>query len=399
MNELTMGQRLAARRKLLNLSQEALAEQLDISRQAVSKWESDAAIPEIDKLIALSKLYHVSVGWLLGVENQENPASDELTETQLKMVEEIVRRYQAPQKKRTFWKTAALILCIGVIFAALFHHTQQQTRLLAAENAAVQEQITALSAGNSAIQDRIDSLDAMLNAQSQAGKLLRSYVPLCSLNDDLTTVDITFYFFPKVYHENLTAYLSVFNPATRYNEMLECRWVEDRYLVHTTLPLADHYHYSFLLVSDSGYEEQILDQNTYFTDLSSHSRFYLAAENPKYALLKAGGSSSVSSDMTSYSYGMPIYMPRIQEKNGFVPFRDVKIQLLHNDAVLWEEDFYEAFLELYKKDNVAVPLNPDIHVQLPPLAEGDRLILKLTATSHTERTMISILDDLTVAAP
>ena len=35
MNELTMGQRIAARRKLLNLSQEALAERLDISRQAM----------------------------------------------------------------------------------------------------------------------------------------------------------------------------------------------------------------------------------------------------------------------------------------------------------------------------------------------------------------------------
>ena len=73
MNELTMGQRIASRRKLLNLSQEALAEQLDVSRQAVSKWESDAAIPEIDKLIALSRLYGVSVGWLLGVEDRKIP--------------------------------------------------------------------------------------------------------------------------------------------------------------------------------------------------------------------------------------------------------------------------------------------------------------------------------------
>ena len=399
MNELTMGQRLAARRKLLNLSQEALAEQLDISRQAVSKWESDAAIPEIDKLIALSKLYHVSVGWLLGVEEQENPASDTLSEAQLKTVEEIMRRYHAPQRKHSLLKTAALIVCLVLTSAVLFFHTQKQTRLLAAENAAVQEQITALSAGNSAIQERIDSLDAMLNAQSQAGKLLRSYVPLCSLNDDLTTVDITFYFFPKVYHENLTAYLSVFNPTTRYNEMLECRWVEDRYLVHTTLPLADHYHYSFLLVSDSGYEEELLEENTYFTDLLIHSSFYIAESNPKYTQMKVGESSSIRQEETIYHYNAPLNMPCIQEKNGFVPFDEVKITLLMNGESIWEADYSQAFLELYKKDNVAVPLNPDIHVQLPPLAEGDRLILKLTATSHTERTMISILDDLTVAAP
>ena len=53
MNQLTIGQKIASRRKLLNLSQEALADQLGVSRQAVSKWESDGAIPEIDKLITL----------------------------------------------------------------------------------------------------------------------------------------------------------------------------------------------------------------------------------------------------------------------------------------------------------------------------------------------------------
>lgn len=49
MEKLTVGQKIAMRRKLLCLSQEALAEQLDVSRQAVSKWESDAALPDIDK--------------------------------------------------------------------------------------------------------------------------------------------------------------------------------------------------------------------------------------------------------------------------------------------------------------------------------------------------------------
>lgn len=65
---MTIGQRIAEERKRLGISQEALGEKLGISRQAISKWESDASVPEIDKLIALSKLFSVSVGWLLGVE-------------------------------------------------------------------------------------------------------------------------------------------------------------------------------------------------------------------------------------------------------------------------------------------------------------------------------------------
>ena len=66
---MTIGQRIAQQRKKLGLSQEALGEQLGVSRQAISKWEADAALPEIDKLIALSKLFDVTVGWLLGVKN------------------------------------------------------------------------------------------------------------------------------------------------------------------------------------------------------------------------------------------------------------------------------------------------------------------------------------------
>ena len=56
---MTMGQRIAQKRKEQGLSQEGLGEQLGVSRQAIYKWESGAAVPEIDKLIALSRLSSV----------------------------------------------------------------------------------------------------------------------------------------------------------------------------------------------------------------------------------------------------------------------------------------------------------------------------------------------------
>ena len=110
---MTIGQRIAQKRKELGLTQEALGDQLGVSRQSIYKWESDTALPEIDKLIALSRLFGVSVGWLLGVEEQlrtdgtgngDAPEAEpgELTEHQLHMVEEIVQRYTAalPKAKR-----------------------------------------------------------------------------------------------------------------------------------------------------------------------------------------------------------------------------------------------------------------------------------------------------------
>lgn len=64
-----IAERLAARRKLAGLSQEALAEKLGVSRQAVSKWERSESSPDTDNLIALAKLYGVSLDELLYVDD------------------------------------------------------------------------------------------------------------------------------------------------------------------------------------------------------------------------------------------------------------------------------------------------------------------------------------------
>ncbi|WP_139652094.1 helix-turn-helix transcriptional regulator [Raoultibacter phocaeensis] len=63
-----IAERLAARRKEAGLSQEGLAEKLGVSRQAVSKWERSESSPDTDNLIALAKLYGVSLDDLLYVD-------------------------------------------------------------------------------------------------------------------------------------------------------------------------------------------------------------------------------------------------------------------------------------------------------------------------------------------
>ena len=62
--------RLVNLRKSNNLSQEALAEKLGISRQAVSKWERAEASPDTDNLILLARLYHISLDELLKTEDE-----------------------------------------------------------------------------------------------------------------------------------------------------------------------------------------------------------------------------------------------------------------------------------------------------------------------------------------
>lgn len=62
---MTLQEKLTTLRKQKGLSQDALADKLDISRQAVYKWESGQATPDIDKLRVLSSLYNVSIDNLL----------------------------------------------------------------------------------------------------------------------------------------------------------------------------------------------------------------------------------------------------------------------------------------------------------------------------------------------
>ncbi len=61
---MSIGNRISELRKKHNYSQEYVAEQLDVSRQAVSKWEQDRSSPDTKNLVALAELFSVSVEYL-----------------------------------------------------------------------------------------------------------------------------------------------------------------------------------------------------------------------------------------------------------------------------------------------------------------------------------------------
>lgn len=62
---MSLGEKLARLRREHNLTQEQLAELLGVSRQAISKWESNAAYPETEKLIRLARMYDCSLDYLV----------------------------------------------------------------------------------------------------------------------------------------------------------------------------------------------------------------------------------------------------------------------------------------------------------------------------------------------
>lgn len=95
---MSLGNKLAEARKRQNLTQEQLAERLGVTRQAVSRWESDAAYPETDKIIRMAQILEVSCDYLLqdGVDEKGKPAA--LTVTRL------LKQAQGKRVKLTFYE-------------------------------------------------------------------------------------------------------------------------------------------------------------------------------------------------------------------------------------------------------------------------------------------------------
>ncbi len=106
-------------RKEKGMSQEALAEALGVSRQSVSKWESGTALPDTDKIIAMSELFGVSTDYILKNDPAENfvPVDNDPV---VPPVEEVKPMKKKGKGKKTVKIIAAILaLCIAVTAVAI----------------------------------------------------------------------------------------------------------------------------------------------------------------------------------------------------------------------------------------------------------------------------------------
>lgn len=86
-----LSEKLYKLRKKSGLSQEQLAEQLNVSRQAISKWEQGTAVPESEKLISISNYFGVTVDYLLKEDTEDTMnTTAEVVEENPKMMAGIV---------------------------------------------------------------------------------------------------------------------------------------------------------------------------------------------------------------------------------------------------------------------------------------------------------------------
>lgn len=73
---MALSEKLYTLRRKSGLSQEQLAEQLSVSRQAISKWESGHSVPDSDKLILISNYFKVSLDYLLKEDDEQNAVTE-----------------------------------------------------------------------------------------------------------------------------------------------------------------------------------------------------------------------------------------------------------------------------------------------------------------------------------
>ena len=110
---MTLGEKILELRTGRGMSQEDLAAALEVSRQSVSKWETDQSVPDLDKIIRLADLFGVTVDQL--VREGERPEPPEPPEPQVVYVAEGRRGLTGPQKLGVCLEVlGAILLLLGV---------------------------------------------------------------------------------------------------------------------------------------------------------------------------------------------------------------------------------------------------------------------------------------------
>ncbi len=94
-------------------SQEELADKMNVSRQAVSKWESAQSIPDLEKILQLSTLFGVTTDYLLKDDIESEEFTDDSSDTTVKKITIEEANTYLEQRKRASWRIAlATFLCI-----------------------------------------------------------------------------------------------------------------------------------------------------------------------------------------------------------------------------------------------------------------------------------------------
>lgn len=106
-----LGKEIQQLRKLSGMTQEQLAEKCSVSRQTISKWESGSSVPDLESVIALSKLFHVSLDDLLIKED----ADEKVNGNEQITLEDLVKINLYNRKMMMLLFSGLILIMVGIL--------------------------------------------------------------------------------------------------------------------------------------------------------------------------------------------------------------------------------------------------------------------------------------------
>lgn len=293
---MTLGQNIQALRHTAGLSQEGLGEKLGVSRQAISKWEADGAVPEVDKLIALARLFGVSLHDLLQVEETGREEPGDRVEQAEQPPEEGAENppeNEAPPRRNGRWRTALCVVLAAVVCvqgAALFRlneKLEEQEGLLDGLQSTSWSLESQVSSQEAALQQQKEQTDALVSELSMQGSQISRLEQSIGLQDGRIELDPAL---PLVSHVDFTIETTEYGTRALKLNLVPAQSAEGMWVrFHITCPGgAAHSHPASQLADSSVYTLSMICTDEELADGFTVSAVFLDGTDRQYtqALVK-----------------------------------------------------------------------------------------------------------------
>ncbi len=421
----TLGQRICQRRRMLSLSQEAFGEKMGVSRQAISKWESDAAIPEVERLMEMSKHFGVSVGWLLGMENdetkQEPTTPDHIV---IRMPEPIpvepdiqpVDSPPEPPSKNWRWPLVAGVMTVSLILSSVglartFNHSTDNRQALMAIQANQNKRIvqlegeletlrTQLSGSIDGLSSDVEDLEYTYQWLEAELSRIRNRLPEVTppeQTDDpstpgvgsleswsltgkadaaLSTVTLTFTGTTVSDAESASLIAVKRDDTNQQVATVTCDKVDRSYQGTLQVPVANGYQYVLMLEYPDGTVERIVLTGHNLEDLTVGTKAQVLAD----AMEQSGLGFHTNQKFWIGWDRITLTPPQLSSPESDVEWKDLKLCYYHRGQLVTEVPLEEHLAGVDLEMNMLDFRLPVQTFTMPSFMHGDKLQLTLDGT-------------------
>ena len=325
-----LGTRIQGLRKARNLSQESLAEQMGLSRQAIGKWESGASAPSLDNLMELSEILQTTADYLL---TGREPTVAENASDQTVSVDAVKALLEKEHRHRPI-NRGLVAFCVAAVLIMLWFYMEFDRKI---EH--IQTQQTVLDAAvddlNFFHKADINSLEEKLAAPAAAPTLLSDYsVTHGAYDPQKDTVSLSLTAIPQTVTADTRVYFSLLPMPDSEDTLPNSVSVEASsaetgvFTAETEIPLVENFNV-YVMVEQSG-----ILQTQYVTGiygLVSDYRCSLSAERGDFVI------SWYNSGVIALS-GRPAVTVRPAENQSHLP-QTLTCTLYVDESALWTETY------------------------------------------------------------